>query len=660
MPAPGTDYATRGQMIAMTSGNFHDGNPAQELAEGTGGSYVDGTHSLQKPLQRMIQDMTTYYEAFYVPALNKYDGKFRPVFVKPLRKGIKIRAQEGYFALPPDASSGIQPFELPLLNILGEAKLPTDVAFRESVLRLGNLPNRDGNTLAIEVPLSEVEIRQDGNTNLYSAQVSILARIKDKTGAIIEKFSQDIPHRGALEQIEEAKSEVITLQRHFAAPPGEYTLETAVMDRLSGKAGGHRISFEISDASADLSLSDMVLARRIEPFNVETDPLEPLWNGSGRVMPNLSGEATREAKEASVFFVTQPDARSSEPATLDIQILKDGKPLKGMSTASKQIDGQKAASHLASFPVSSLSDGSYQVMVTLHQGGKTTSTSTAFTLAGGQPADQESEGATSSLPALSIGASLPPPAITFSTGSVKPPPKAQIRSILADTTDRAIKYGLALPNLICTQVTNRSVDTSGQGKWKHQDTITERLTYVDNKEKRTFLTLNGYPTKTGTAGLMGALSEGEMGGILKAVFEPSSKPNFEWKERGSLGNAPVDVFAYSVLRENSTFLLVSNTATSQAEIAGLHGQIFVDSATHGIRRLTMVADGLPKTFFIEATSISVDYDYIAINGHDFLLPVKAQVGLKERGRKAMLNEIEFRDYRRFGSKTRITPLAQTP
>jgi hypothetical protein len=92
----------------------------------------------------------------------------------------------------------------------------------------------------------------------------------------------------------------------------------------------------------------------------------------------------------------------------------------------------------------------------------------------------------------------------------------------------------------------------------------------------------------------------------------------------------------------------------------LHGQIFIDSATHDIRRIIEVADSLPKTFFIEATSISVDYDYIAINGHDFLLPVKAQVGLKERGREAMLNEIEFRGYRRFGSKTRITPLGQMP
>jgi hypothetical protein len=61
----------------------------------------------------------------------------------------------------------------------------------------------------------------------------------------------------------------------------------------------------------------------------------------------------------------------------------------------------------------------------------------------------------------------------------------------------------------------------------------------------------------------------------------------------------------------------------------------------------MVADDLPKKFFIQAASVSVDY--IAINGHDFVLPVAAQVGLRQRGRKAMLNEIRFCDYRHLAS-----------
>jgi hypothetical protein len=35
-----------------------------------------------------------------------------------------------------------------------------------------------------------------------------------------------------------------------------------------------------------------------------------------------------------------------------------------------------------------------------------------------------------------------------------------------------------------------------------------------------------------------------MGGILKAVFEPSSKADSPWKESGMLDNGVVDVFEY--------------------------------------------------------------------------------------------------------------------
>jgi hypothetical protein len=49
----------------------------------------------------------------------------------------------------------------------------------------------------------------------------------------------------------------------------------------------------------------------------------------------------------------------------------------------------------------------------------------------------------------------------------------------------------------------------------------------------------------------------------------------------------------------------------------------------------------------------VDYDYIAIDRHDYLMPVRGTVGMREGKREAVLNEMEFRNYRRFGSRTSI-------
>jgi hypothetical protein len=51
--------------------------------------------------------------------------------------------------------------------------------------------------------------------------------------------------------------------------------------------------------------------------------------------------------------------------------------------------------------------------------------------------------------------------------------------------------------------------------------------------------------------------------------------------------------------------------------------------------------------------MTVDYDYVAISARDYLLPVRSAVSL-QRGRKQIeLNEIAFRNYRRFASRTKI-------
>jgi hypothetical protein len=49
----------------------------------------------------------------------------------------------------------------------------------------------------------------------------------------------------------------------------------------------------------------------------------------------------------------------------------------------------------------------------------------------------------------------------------------------------------------------------------------------------------------------------------------------------------------------------------------------------------------------------VDYDYVMINKHDYLLPIGAEIMLRKGHRETDLNEIEFRNFRRFGSNVRI-------
>ena len=322
-----------GSMIATTTQGLEgqgvgDGeansSPLLKLAASTGGAYIDGQDSVRKPLERMIQDMTTYYQASYTPPPQEYDGAFRPIAVKPLRADLVIRAKSGYFSMPSGGVEGIRPFEAPLQKLLSGSDLPTALNFRASILRLGNLPEGNTSSLVVEVPLSELEIHEDPSTNLYAAHISILAQIQDKNGIVVERFGEDIPRHGALQTEEQSKTESITLQRHFVAIPGEYQLEIAVLDRNSEAAGAQRTRFTVPEPFAGPSLSDLVLVRHMDNIRSDSDAGEPLRFQNGKVTPNLSGAVPASAKSVSLFFILHPAPNSPSPA-LEMNLLRDGK-----------------------------------------------------------------------------------------------------------------------------------------------------------------------------------------------------------------------------------------------------------------------------------------------------------------------------------------------
>ena len=312
------------------------------LSEQTGGSYISGDR-LMRSVEQLIGDMTTYYEASYLPPVKEYDGRFRPVEVKPLRVGLKIRTQTGYLALPPRAEDGSrpQPFEIPLSKLLKQTPLPAELAFRAAVLTMEDHSEEGANTLAIEVPLTSLDLRKDSNTPTYTAHLSMIANIRNQDGELVKHFSADAPERVTLSNPEMKSTEVISLQRHFAAPPGAYVLEAAILDFNSGKAGAQRIPFEIPKESGTPSLSKIVLVRRTDPLGAEEDANEPLRQGSNRVTPNLSGALPPGVTDVSVFFAAHTDPQAAEKAKMEIQVLRDGKPLGGAPMSAQQISGKE-------------------------------------------------------------------------------------------------------------------------------------------------------------------------------------------------------------------------------------------------------------------------------------------------------------------------------
>jgi len=673
-PPPGSVAAGSDSMSRLeTEGMAGYKSLLAQLAENTGGAYITATDHLKKPLQQMIEDMTTYYEASYVPPIPQYDGKFRPVAVKPVRKGLKIHSKAGYFAVPPDGGSGIRPFEAPLLKLLSESQLPTDLKFQSAVLRLGDLPTGNENALVIEVPLGELETRDDPNSNLYSLHVSIVAQIKNEAGEVIEHFSEDVPRHGSLDSKGNAQSELITMQRHFTAQPGRYTMEAAILDRNSEKAGAQRKEFEIQNTETGPSLSDVAIVQRVDPLPLELESAEPCQYGSGKVVPSISGRVPHGAKNISFFFVVHPDPNSSEQPTLEMEVRRSHESIAQMPLQLRKVGGPVSIPYLASIQSTSLPGGDYEVIEKLTQSGKTTERGLSFRIEGPELAAANAPaGPTAATQPqkddVEVNAVTGPQApdsggpnghrlviTSLPAGAVPPPSADELDAIVAVARKRALDYGKSLPNFICVEFTSRSVDQSGNGNWKHRDSLGELLTYHDNQEARSTLEVNGKRSSLTRAEMNSnwPTSIGEFGGLLNLVFAPSSKANFEWKEAGTLvdGSGTLQVLAYRVAHENATIDL--NEGNNNTIGVGFHGLVYIDSTTSGIRRITVEADGLPPSFSMHAAAMAVDYDYVAISGRDYLLPVHSTVRLQRHRRQIDLNEIAFRNYRRYASRAKM-------
>ena len=646
-------------------------SPLINLASGTGGIYIRAGASLKKPLEQLHDDLTSYYEASYTPDIKTYNGQFRPIAIQPLRKGLVIRTRAGYFAVPPESGSGVRPFEVPLLTMLAGASLPTALDFRTSILHLGNLPDGNTGTLAVEVPVSQLQAHEDATTHISSVHLTIVALIKNQKGDVLQRFSDDVPLHEAPEMLRNDHDQVVTMERHFTADPGDYTLEAAVLDRISDKAGATRTTFTVAPVASGPALSDIALVRTVEPFHGEAGSFEPMRYMDGRVIPDLSTELPENTRKLSLFFMVHPIAGAASQPKLEMRIIRNHELLGKMPLELRKVSATgNAIPYLGTIQGRVFPPGKYEIETVLTQDGQTATSIVAFTVEGTiaasnapaasftATADTGDRAADQKLTATAA-VSNSQFVIASPTNPVPPPSDADVHNIIEGARQRALAWSDSLPNFFCVEVTDHSVDPTGRGDWRHKDTVVQVMRYIEHRESRTTLELNGENNTLNANGAIGALpdeldfahSVGEFGGMFQVVFEPSAKAKFTWKESDVLDGQPVQVFAFQVAATNSSFDLTG--LNNRQHAVGFHGLVYLDPATRSIRRITIDADDIPDILQIHASSISVDYGWISINGHDYLLPMRGAVSLREGKHQAVLNEFEFRNYRRFGSQIHI-------
>lgn len=238
------------------------------------------------------------------------------------------------------------------------------------------------------------------------------------------------------------------------------------------------------------------------------------------------------------------------------------------------------------------------------------------------------------------------------------PSEEEKKRVLEETREWALNYVKSLPDFLCMEVTRRSVDPhfeiGSEGSWTPQDRLIEKLTYFDHKENYELLQHNDTALigKTWET-LGGSMSRGEWATMLAEIFEPSSNTGFHWLRWGTLRGHLTNVYQFSVEQQYSQYVIsYGEHGDAQKITAGMHGLVYVQKGTNAVLRVTVTPD-IPPSFPVQDVDQVVDYDYQDIGTVKFLLPLHSQVKMRD-GHIATLNEIEWRQYRKYSADTSIT------
>jgi len=254
-------------------------------------------------------------------------------------------------------------------------------------------------------------------------------------------------------------------------------------------------------------------------------------------------------------------------------------------------------------------------------------------------------------------AALPAPAKDPLLAAAPPPPPMPAPSsedqakVISEARDLALSYTKRLPDFICLQVTRRYADPSGLEMFHLMDTVAERLSYFEQKEEYKLISVNGTLSNTDRDKLGGATSSGEFGTMLREIFMHSTEAEFQWERWAKLRGKICHVYSYQVRQSKSKWHI---SWQRQLEIIPAYkGLIYIDRDVPMVMRVTLEAINMPPSFPIQEARTMLDYDFTDIAGSQFLLPLRSEMRMRE-SRLLVKNQVEFRNYRKFGAEATIT------
>lgn len=241
----------------------------------------------------------------------------------------------------------------------------------------------------------------------------------------------------------------------------------------------------------------------------------------------------------------------------------------------------------------------------------------------------------------------------------------------------ALAHTNVLPDFICTQKIKRLAKLGEAGSWALVDQIVAEISYYGDQEHSKILTIDNQPASSKTdIEIPGFFSEGDFGNALYLLFTQESDASFVMEGSDRVNRRKTVRARFFVPQANSRYHI--GLGALQVTTA-YGGRCWIDLNSHRVVRLESEAREIPPATLVKKASHLTEYDLVEIAGTQYWLPVRASVQLQivaDSGHQRLdfykaiygktdpsgygtysalyaQNEIEYRNYRKFNTETRL-------
>jgi len=350
------------------------------LADDTGGFLVEGSNDLRSAFRRIDEDNQFHYLLTYAPKNAEFDGKFRAINVKVQRPGMQVFARKGYRAVRAPGVVDTGSYDVAALAMLDRTPLPNAFPVHAAGFSFPD-PDRPGLTpVVVHVNTSGFRFVVDPDRSTYSAQASIVVRIRDENGHDVQRLSQQYVLSGDAKDLEAAKRGDIFFYRESDLPPNVYTMETIVYDALAHDGSARVATLTVPSVKpAGIGMSSLVLVNRAEESKDErpAGQARPLYVGNTLLYPNL-GEAIQKSANAELpFYFTLYGNVHDAKAT--VQLLRNGLAIAETPLQLPASTGSRVQ-EVGRMPIGALPAGTYELRIRVSGDGEDVARSVFFTL----------------------------------------------------------------------------------------------------------------------------------------------------------------------------------------------------------------------------------------------------------------------------------------